>query len=245
MTTMEIEEYARVAKAEGDHWWYRGTRELMRELLTPYGLTGKKVLDAGCGPGGNSAWLQAENEVVGVDTSAEALRLAQANHPRLKAVQGDISDLPFESGSFDMVLVITVLAMVEDDQRALSEVWRVLRPGGPAFLIEPANPWLRREHDAVTRIRRRYTARGLAGLAGEAGLLVRRSTYAYSFLLPPALVLAGWGRIKPRRSPDLSDLQRTGPTRLFERLTAAERKFLTRRDLPFGLSALVLAERPS
>ena len=53
---MEVEEYARIAAAEDDHWWYRNTRALMAELLQPWLGTDQRILDAGCGPG-NGAWL--------------------------------------------------------------------------------------------------------------------------------------------------------------------------------------------
>jgi ubiquinone/menaquinone biosynthesis C-methylase UbiE len=244
MSTMELAEYSRVAEAEENHWWYRGTRELMSQLLAPYLRQGMRVLDAGCGPGGNSAWLLPENEVVGIDPSPEAIGLAQINHPGMEALQGDIADLPFPAESFDMVLVITVLAMVEDHALAVREVSRVLRPRRPALLIEPANPWLRRDHDIVTRIRRRYSLEQLVQLADDAGLTVTRATYAYSFLLPPAALLALWHRLKPSPGTHLSDLQRGRFGAGFERLAAAERALLARRDLRFGLSAVVVAERP-
>jgi SAM-dependent methyltransferase len=238
-------EYFRIASAEEGHWWYRGTRSLMRQLLEAELRPGLRVLDAGCGPGGNSAWLLPTSRVVGVDTSPDALQLARERHPGMEVRQGDIAALPFEDGDFDLVLVITVLALVEDDARAVREVARVLRPDGAAFLIEPANPRLRRDHDAVTRIERRYTLARLSGLAEAAGLTVRRATYAYSFLLPPASALALWHRLKPSRRADRSDLQRDRLGWLFERLAAGERRLLHRTDLPLGLSAVVVAKRAS
>ena len=240
---MDRAEYFRIASAEEGHWWYRGTRSLMRQLLEEELRPGMRVLDAGCGPGGNSAWLRPENNVVGIDASADAVRLAREHHPGMEVLQGDIAALPFEDREFDLALVITVLALVRDDTRAVREVARVLRPGGTTFLIEPANPRLRRDHDAVTQTRRRYTLAQLRGLAEGAGLTVNRATYAYSFLLPPALALAGWHRLKPSRRADLSDLQRDRLGWLFGRLAAGERRVLRDVDLPFGLSAVVIAKR--
>jgi ubiquinone/menaquinone biosynthesis C-methylase UbiE len=238
-------EYFRIASAEEGHWWYRGTRSLMRQLLEGELRPGMRVLDAGCGPGGNSAWLLPANDVVGLDASPDAVRLARERHPGMEILQGDIAALPFEQAQFDLALVITVLALVEDDARAVREVARVLRPGGTTFLIEPASRRLRRDHDAVTRIRRRYTLARLSGLANDAGLTVRRATYAYSFLLPPALALALWHRLKPSRRADRSDLQRDRLGWLFARLAAGERRLLHRTDLPLGLSAVVVAKRAS
>ena len=72
---MEVEEYARIAAAEDDHWWYRNTRALMAELLQPWLGTDQRILDAGCGPGGNGAWLGSHGRVIGVDLAREALEL--------------------------------------------------------------------------------------------------------------------------------------------------------------------------
>jgi SAM-dependent methyltransferase len=242
---MDIAEYSRIATAEDAHWWYRGTRSLMRQLLEPDLRAGMQVLDAGCGPGGNSAWLLPGNHVTGLDVSPEALRFARDRHPEMTVRRGDITDLPFADESFDLVLVITVLYLVDDDVRALREVTRVLRPGGTAFLLEPANPRLHRDHDVVVRARRRYNLAELHGLAEVAGLEVHRATYAYSFLLVPAALLSLWHKVKGRQRSDLSDLQRDRLGWLFAHLAALERRFLNRFDLPFGLSAVVLAERRS
>jgi ubiquinone/menaquinone biosynthesis C-methylase UbiE len=242
---VEVAEYARIAAAEDAHWWYRNTRSLIGDLLADHVRPGVRVLDAGCGPGGNSAWLLEQGEVVGIDPAPEAVRFAEERHPGMEVSLGDIASLEFADSSFDIVLVITVLALVEDDARAVREVARVLRPGGVTFLIEPAIPRLRRDHDAVTRILRRYRLGQLEDLAHSAGLEVRRATYAYSFLVPVALALAAWHRLKPAGRPHHSDLERDRLGWLFGPLASAERRWLSRRDLPLGLSAIVVAEQPA
>jgi hypothetical protein len=55
VTPVEVDEYARIAAAEDDHWWYRNTRALARDLLGPWLTQYPRILDAGCGPGGNGA----------------------------------------------------------------------------------------------------------------------------------------------------------------------------------------------
>ena len=78
---MEPDEYARIAAAEDEHWWYQGTRALAAQLLDPWLGRPGLFLDAGCGPGGNGAWLAERGTVVGVDRAVEALALLGARHP--------------------------------------------------------------------------------------------------------------------------------------------------------------------
>jgi ubiquinone/menaquinone biosynthesis C-methylase UbiE len=239
---VELEEYGRIADAEDSHWWYRATRALMRQMLAPWLRPGIRVLDVGCGPGGNSAWLGEYGPVTGVDSMPEAVRLARERHPEMQVSEGDATALPFEEGSFDVVVATTLLYVVDDDAEAVREIARVAAPGAAVLLIEPAIPRLRREHDDVVMTRRRYRLADLEALARGAGLEVRRSTYAYSFLVPPAVALAAAHRLSSGGSSS-SDLQRDRMGRLFGPLARAERRVIVRRRVPFGLSALVLAEK--
>jgi len=55
------------------------------------------------------------------------------------AIVGDVTAMPFDSGSFDLVICSHVLEHVEDDAAALAEMHRVLRPGGQAILPHPVH----------------------------------------------------------------------------------------------------------
>jgi ubiquinone/menaquinone biosynthesis C-methylase UbiE len=96
-------------------------------------VAGLRILDAGCGGGAHAAELVRRGaEVVGLDASASLLAIAR---DRLGAdVQlhhGDLADpLPFEDGSFDVVLASLVLHYLERWEPTLGELARVLRPGG-------------------------------------------------------------------------------------------------------------------
>lgn len=243
---MEVEEYARIAAAEDDHWWYRNTRALAADLLAPWLPGARRILDAGCGPGGNGAWLAAHGTVVGVDISADALAFVRARRPATAPVRGSVTSLPFPARAFDVVLGVTVLYTVDDDQLALDELARVLAPGGALLVIEPAFEALRRGHDVTVHGRRRYRRDRLAALVHGAGLDVRRATYAYSFLAPAAAVLGGVDRLRgraaaPSDAPVGSDVERRSLDRVFAPLAARERRVLARHDVPVGTSVIVVA----
>jgi SAM-dependent methyltransferase len=241
---MEVEEYARIAAAEDNHWWYRNTRALMAELLEPWLGSGQRILDAGCGPGGNGAWLARHGQVVGVDLAHEALEFVRSRRPETVPARASAERLPFADGAFHVAVGITLLYTVPDDLAALAELVRVLRPGGAVLLLEPAFQSLRRAHDVTVHGLRRYRRDELAGLAARSGLSVRRATYAYSFLAPPAALLSVVERRRSRSSSDAgSDVERRALDRVFAPLAAFERRWLARHDLPVGTSVVVVATR--
>jgi SAM-dependent methyltransferase len=142
---MEVSEYHRIAEVEDQHWWYRNTRGLMQDLLAPFLAPAtetprtQRILDAGCGPGGNGAWLAQHGEVVGVDLAPEGLAYVRARRPEVCPVQASITALPFPDDSFDVTVEITVVTCVSDDLAAIRELARVTKPGGVLLLFEPAH----------------------------------------------------------------------------------------------------------
>jgi ubiquinone/menaquinone biosynthesis C-methylase UbiE len=103
---------------------------------------GAKVLDAGCGPGRDADLLQEQGfKVTGLDLSAGLLKVARRIFPGIDFVQGNFLDLPFVNSSFDGVWSNTSLLHLEtvgDVQKALSEMHRVLRPGGVLHVVVKA-----------------------------------------------------------------------------------------------------------
>jgi ubiquinone/menaquinone biosynthesis C-methylase UbiE len=113
------------------------TRARLRAVLEP--TVGERVLEIGPGTGYYTLdlgeWLGREGELELFDLQQEMLdhtmrRVSEQGLANVRATRGDAQSLPFPDDSFDGVVLITVLGEIPDQETALREVARVLRPGG-------------------------------------------------------------------------------------------------------------------
>ena len=189
-------------------------------------------------------YLQRFGQVTGIDLAPEAVSLAK-QRGLTQLARSSVGAIPFRDGAFDVVTSFDVLyhLNVNDDRAALSEIHRVLRPGGIALIRLPAFDWIRGAHDEVVHTRHRYTRDELSGKLEDVGFLVERSTYA-NFLLFP---LAPVKRYLEHRngSHEATDLWRPpGPiNRLLTDLLSLEAIPARTFGLPWGLSVFAVARR--
>jgi SAM-dependent methyltransferase len=240
---VDAEEYRRMAQVESTHWWYASTRALLQQLLIERLPEGGRFLDVGGGTGATGAWLADRGQLVVADIEPSAVDSYRQHHTVAGAVAADLNALPFDAASFDAVLCVTVLChrAVPSPVHAVGELARVLRPGGVLCLQEPGVRRLRRAHDRVTHTGRRFSRRDLAGLVVGAGLELERSTGAYSFLVPPAVV-----KMLLERDETSSDLDRNagGLGGVLGTTAGIERRLLRRVDIPAGLSVVAVGRKP-
>ena len=119
--------------------------DLMNEHLARYcfaeALVGqKRVLDAGCGLAYGSARLaRRAQDVFALDNAFDPLRQVRGQYETagVRFAQGDVTSLPFRSGSFDVVVAFEVIERIENWQGFLTEVERVLKPSGQLIVSTP------------------------------------------------------------------------------------------------------------
>jgi ubiquinone/menaquinone biosynthesis C-methylase UbiE len=104
---------------------------------------GEQVLDAGCGTGllvqGMSSTIGSQGRITGVDLSNDMLDVARNRCSKLDNIelqQGSVTELDFADNSFDAASCIQTLLYVDDVETALSELYRVLKPGGRIAILE-------------------------------------------------------------------------------------------------------------
>lgn len=108
-------------------FFHRNRRRTVRRLLSRYHAKAP-MLDAGCGTGLNLASMPPGS--VGIDLNPRNLALIQQRLPQHEVVLGDIEAMPFEDASFSTLVCTEVLEHVPYPDRALSEMARILKPGG-------------------------------------------------------------------------------------------------------------------
>lgn len=110
------------------------------QLFTLIGdIKGKKVLDIGCGSGRLISELKLFGATVtACDISPEMVKRTKKKFPTLEVVEGDMENLPFKDGAFDMVIATFVIVHLKDLEKAFDEVNRVLKDGGQ-FIVTNIN----------------------------------------------------------------------------------------------------------
>jgi ubiquinone/menaquinone biosynthesis C-methylase UbiE len=114
--------------------------DLARALHEYVFFSGKRVLEVGCGNGYTlGKYAQAGAEVYGIDVTETAVDISRKRfeYQRLKGdfIVGNAEDLPYENNFFDCICSMGVLHHVPDTEKAVSEIYRCLRPGGRLIVM--------------------------------------------------------------------------------------------------------------
>lgn len=120
-------------------WLYQRYLSEVGEMVTR--LAPESVLDVGCGAGHFAEALRAtlpDTRLTGVDLSERVLREAREHVPGVSFLAGSAYELPFDDGSFDLVVAAELLETLHDPQKALREIVRVTRRH--ALIAVPRQP---------------------------------------------------------------------------------------------------------
>lgn len=174
-----------MAALEDQHWWFRERRHLIAEAIRC--VPPSRALDIGAAAGGNTRVLEAAGwQSTALEYSPAGVELALARG--LTVVQGDARQIPFEDDHFGLVVAYDVLEHIQEDDQVVTEIARVVRPGGLVLIAVPADPRLWSEHDADVGHVRRYTRPELIALFDDDRFSIE-SVRSWNVLLRPVVAL--------------------------------------------------------
>lgn len=243
---MEPQIYRQMHAVEDRHWWFGGRRAIVRSVIEQLPLPARpRILEAGCGTGGNLPLLAACGEVTGLEYDHEAAKLARERQCGT-VLQASLADrLPFREGQFDLVVLLDVLEHLDDDTTSLQTLFRHVRPGGFVVITVPAFMFLWSAHDRDHRHKRRYVARELHACVRAAGFEAAQLSYFNTFLFPVIAAVRLCERLRETHAanPDLQ-LPRPFVNGALRRLFGSERHLIRFVPLPIGVSLLAVGRRP-
>src|SRR5262245_55880522 len=257
---------------EDHHWWFVGRREIVfsqiedaleanlgahvasRAKFSPdavptqsdragmRALSGRRVLDIGCGTGATMDHLKRYGLPHGIDLSELPLKFSrQRGHQR--TLRASATELPFNSESFDLVTALDVIEHLDDDAQGLSEIRRVLKPGSPVVIFVPAFQSLWGLNDVQWGHRRRYRLHQLRVVIEEAGLRIERISYANIAMFIP--IWLGRKILTMLSLKEQAENRINHPiiNNLLTKIVSSEARWLRKGTLPFGVSIVCVARK--
>ena len=249
---MELTAYRQFAELEEDHFWFRGRRAIFFSLLDRYleGLHDLNVLEVGCGAGGFLGRLSRYGRATGLELSREFSLLSHQRSGR-PTVCASAYEIPLRDDSQELICLFDTLEHIPDEARALSEIFRVLRPGGVVFFSVPAYQFLYANNDRIAHHCRRYTARRLKKVLCSSGFVPIKMSYFNTFLFPAILPAVLLGKLKEKwiglRNPEHTNLTvkvSRAVGEILYRIMSSERYLLRYLNFGVGHSLIAIVRRP-
>jgi ubiquinone/menaquinone biosynthesis C-methylase UbiE len=230
-----------------EHWWFVARRDVIQSFIKmqmPQG-SGSKVLEIGCGVGGNVGLLSQSGQYRGIDMHKPAIDYCSEKYPQFEFQCTRVEEIPqeFKSNKFDSIYLLDVLEHIDNQVAILKSAQNYLTQSGKILVTVPAFEFLWSPHDEFVHHVRRYTKAGLKRVLKDAGYEVERISYFNSILFPLALTQRLGMRLLNRK---LSTHLSTPPAIvnwLFKVIFTQEAWILKRINLPVGLSIIAVVSQ--
>jgi len=243
MEAQSIKEYEQLEKY---YWWFVGRRRIIDQVLKKY-FSGQslKILDWGCGPGGNFNFLKKYGQVMGVDASNEAIQSCKGKGIEDVVKADDLSEFKTDT-KFDLVTNFDVLEHIQEDEQFLSDMKNFLIPGGYALVTIPAYKFLWSGLDDVVGHKRRYIREEICDKFRRSGYKIILASYFIFFLSPAFILVRMFQKMMKTNIKNLNQSVIKLPkfiNRILIWILDLEALIIPNFSLPFGTSIIVLAQK--
>lgn len=183
---MDSQYYKQYYHLEREHWWFTARLSILESKVNQL-LKAKpdaKILNIGIATGATSIMLAKYGKVTSLEYDKDCCEFVRAKCG-LEVINGSMTELPFEDGTYDLVCAFDVVEHIEDDSTAISEMKRVMATDGHYFLTVPAFMFLWSEHDEINHHFRRYTRSNFKSLLSGQQLKHKYTSYFNAILFTP------------------------------------------------------------
>lgn len=227
------------------HYAHKSLRPVLERLGT--------VLDVGCSSGFllreiRSQYPQAN--LMGADYLPDIVSRCVVKLPSVPMLQFDLRTCPLADNSLDAVVALNVLEHIDQDEKALAHIFRILKPGGVAHVEVPAGLTLYDFYDEVLMHHRRYGRKELIKKCKNAGFRVTRTFGIGWVLYPVFFVVKKKNRWLGKRLSEIEKkalvagaIQKTGGSHMLRIFLSLERAIGKRFALPFGIRHCVVLKK--
>ena len=245
---MDQKFYQEYYKLEREGWWFKARLSILENycqaIITNPDM---KILNVGAATGATSEMLSKYGKVTSLEYDEFCCKFLKEK-TGIEAINASLTELPFENNSYDIICALDVIEHIENDNKAVEEIYRVLKPKGKYFITVPAFQSLWSNHDVVNHHFRRYKKKQLNKLIENTNLKIDHSTYFNFWLfIPISITRFILNNIPRKKDSNLSGsdneiLQSSNIiNRILYRIFHSE-KFLLRINIkfPFGISILTI-----
>lgn len=235
---------------ERKHWWFTVREKIIGQAIVTWvgPSASERILNTGVATARSTQFLDQFGAVTSVENDKECCRFVR-EELNLPVIEASVTELPFPHESFDLVTAFDVIEHVKQDEKAITEFNRVLKPAASLVITVPAYPFLWSEHDEVNHHYRRYTASAVRELLSRNGFDIVYLTYFNSLLLLPIAAYRILSRsLRSKRHNRYSDFEMPAGiigwlNIIFKNIFLFESRLLKKFRMPAGVSILVVAKK--
>jgi SAM-dependent methyltransferase len=234
-----------MSDAESKHWWFCSRRIIISSIIKGLNPPANiKILEVGCGTGGNLEMLARFGQVSAFEMDANARDLALKKTNGLYEIKAGFcpDNIPFGNQRFDLICMFDVLEHIEQDAETLVAIKKLLAKNGRILISVPSYQWMYGPHDEFLHHKRRYSAVQLRNKVEAAGLRAVRISYFNAILFPVACLARFKDKLLGKISSSNTSVPKKPINKILQVLFSAEKFLLKRINFPFGLSILCIIE---
>lgn len=190
--------YKEMDQLEANYWWFVSRRRILESVISKFAKSDNpRILEIGCGTGGNLKMLGTFGKGVGVEMNPGAIEYANKKKPSQFVIRE--GSFPTKHNlerneEFNIICLFDVLEHIDEDLETLEILHNHLSFKGKIVLTVPAHRWLWSKHDDFNHHKRRYSKREIMNLAIASGFEIEFLSYFNSLLFPLAVL----GRFKTK-----------------------------------------------